>query len=305
MRNLCLIVCLLAIGFLSFGQENKVEWISGTRDMLPQWIFSVSNEGAIISMSDAGLPLEMARKQAVQRGLLINALAKGARIRQLHDYFTFTDVGTNNYELVRDKLILYTVLECSGKECSYQVRNEYVSRFGEVFLELSFGQLDKEFCCEKVFNSRMEIMLDSKSETKKEELVCKLEMMNVIAEDKIYADYIMKATRSGMFVLSYWNGELLFLPGKECWYDDVGRGDEDNMVQHSKLKYSFWSAYVMTLAKTIISSSFSEVTTRNLNEQYNKDVKELLREKVNTEVTCRLKRMWINQDNLYVEWSIK
>lgn len=279
-------------------------WLTGTRCELPQWVYTDLSERTVITASDPGLDYRQAYRQALQRGVYLYALKKGNRLQLLHDYFTFTDTGTNRHEEVSDKVLLLSRITCNEKRYYYCVFDEYVSSFGEVFLKMSFNSSDTCNAVGVSVSGGMEIMLNNNK--RMDNLTCKVNIRTIEEADTIISEYVTKRIGTRILRSSVMNGKQLDLSGKECWYvagGDTGVGKTSRLL--IPLKYSFWNACVLSLSESLIANPFKEVKIRCLNEKYDTSVRELHREKVETDISILMEKLSIESDNLYVEWLIE
>ncbi len=279
-------------------------WLTGTRCELPQWIYAALPEQTVITVSDPGLDYQQARQQALQRGVYLYALKEGGELQLLHDYFTFTDTGTNKYEEVSDKVLLLSKITCKEKKYHYRIIDEYVSPFSEVFFKMSFDPVDTCSAVGVSVAGIMEIMVSNNKRS--DNLTCKVNIRTIEEADTVTSEYAVKQTASRILRRSVINGKQLELPGKECWYTDGGlAGGKKENRPFALLKHSFWNACLLSLSGSLVMHPFKKVGIKSLNENYDNSVRELHREKVEASICIDMERLSIEKDNLYVEWVIE
>ncbi|WP_455666676.1 hypothetical protein [Phocaeicola sp.] len=279
-------------------------WLTGTRCELPGWIYSSLPKQIVITVSDPGLDYQQARQQALQRGVYLYALKEGGELQLLHDYFTFTDTGTNKYEEVSDKVLLLSEITCKEKKYHYRIIDEYVSPFGEVFFKMSFNPVDTCSPAGVSVSGRMEVMVSNNERS--DDLTCKVHVRTIEGADTVTSEYAVKRTMSRVLRRSVMNGEQLKLPGKECWYKDSEATEAKKENQpFSPLKHSFWNACLLSLFESLVIHPFKKVGIESLSENYDNSVRELHREKVEETISINMKKLSIEKDNLYVEWAIE
>lgn len=286
------------------AQNMLPEWITGQRDTLPRWIHARQSNGMVISASDPCMSLEKGRRQAVQRALWLFTLQDQVRIQMLSDVFSTSD-SSHNVECLSNKILSLIQMDHAKKSYMYQVIHEHQTIFGEVILQLQVKSVEESVTDSPAiypFLSQSEWMIvytDDKY-TRKE-----YKIRIHIPSDNGQTDYFeIKGSWDYPIISSSFEGNKSYIPQKGCWYINMPN-DSFNNKKGCEMKYSFWVAYISTLADQLFTSSFFTSKIQSVTDNYQDNlIYDLSREKSISQVHIvpHIKGIW--QNELIVDWDI-
>lgn len=296
--------CFVFLGTI-WGQTGnsyvkEYNWRSGCRDTLPQWVFKPGEE-VFLGISDPCLQPEAAREQAIQRALFVYGLQQGTELKVAFDYLTSVKERFS-YDRETSKMLVLATCAFDSDFLRYEILNEYISRYGEVFVALTVRPGGKEGVR---FSASAEFMIVEDKDLREEREI-KI-FLNLAAEgfEKIKTTtYSCKGGRSYRQILTTINDTSQLIPYGRYWYKDNGCGDEYK-ENACKMTDSFWGALTETLLNEITLYSFPTVYLKKMNENYGNIQQELKRELIKEKVSIKLESIGIRENLLQADWYIK
>lgn len=306
---------LWAICFSPFLRAEQIDtlynqtfdWVSGQRESLPEWVFSSQESGRVIAVSDPCLKPQIARQQAIQRALYLYSLQQGATVRLLSDYFSSVQMGINTYEDISDKMLVLAMIEQSAKTYYYQIVNEYTSLFGECYVQMAIspnhsGEGKEYGSCQSVSEL---MMTTSKERCENMDVRLKLDVKSTHLQQNSLWQFLLKGEPGNLIIGSFINGNKLLQTGQGCWYTNT-LIPPSNTIKIS-LQSSFWSAYITSFLKALLTHSFPNVKVKRVDESYglgNDRNKDLYRESAVSTISVTSCVRGIMNNELYVDWQI-
>ena len=289
-----------------FSQNVQPDWITGQRETLPEWICSMPEGGIVISASDPCMTLENGRRQAIRRALWLFNLQNQVQIQMLSDVFSSTETSSRDVERHSNKILSLIMMSNKRKVYGYEIMNEYQTLFGEVILQIKFTVAGEQKSADietSSFSSQSEWMIlytDDKY-TQKE-----YKIMIDIQSDEGYSDsFEMKGSWEHPIISSLFEGEQFFLSQKGCLYQELSSVDTCLVVEGKDLKYSFWTAYIVSLADQLFSYSFLKSNIQVVLDNYQGNlIYDLSREKAKGYIAITPRILGISQNKLMVDWKI-
>ena len=211
-----------------FSQNIQANWITGQRDSLPAWVYTVQGEGMVISSSDPCMTLEDGRKQAVRRALWLFTLQNQVNVQMLSDVFSSTESSSNNVERHSNKILSLIMMDHKVETYSYEILNEYQTLFGEVLIQVKFYTTDKDNQAANnseitSFSSQSEWMvLYTDDKYAKKDYKIKIQMNS---NEELSDGFELKGNLDYPVISSSFDGQRIITPQKGCWYKDSSADD--------------------------------------------------------------------------------
>lgn len=284
------------------------DWVSGQRESLPGWVFTSQEVGSIVAASDPCLKPQVAREQAIQRAFYLYSLQQGATVQLLSDYFSSVQMNLNTYEDVSDKMLVMAVIRQPVRVYSYQIVNEYTSLFGEYYVQVIispeiYGEEKGHGSCQSV----SELMLTTSKERREGmDVRLQLDVESSHAEHTSQWQFSVKGEPGNFAVGSFVNGSKLKQSGQGCWYTNTLITPSDAIK--IPLQSSFWSAYITSFLKALLTYPFPNVKVKRVNENYGSGSdrnKDLYRESTVSTISVTSCVKGIMNNELYVDWQFK
>ncbi len=290
-----------------FSQNIQANWITGQRDSLPAWVYTVQGEGMVISSSDPCMTLEDGRKQAVRRALWLFTLQNQVNVQMLSDVFSSTESSSNNVERHSNKILSLIMMDHKVETYSYEILNEYQTLFGEVLIQVKFYTTDKDNQAANnseitSFSSQSEWMvLYTDDKYAKKDYKIKIQMNS---NEELSDGFELKGNLDYPVISSSFDGQRIITPQKGCWYKDSS-ADDCSAKPRNNLIHAFWPAYVVGLADQLFSYSFLKSNISSVLDNYQSNTMyDLSREKAKGVVRIIPQILGVNQNKLIVDWKV-
>lgn len=187
----------------------------------------------------------------------------------------------------------------------YQVIHEHQTIFGEVVLQLQVKPVEKSMPDSPAiypFLSQSEWMVVYTDEkyAKKEYKI----RIHIPSDNRQTDCFEIKGSWDYPIISSSFDGKKSYIPQKGCWYITMPN-KSFNDEKGCEMKYSFWVAYISTLADQLFTSSFFTSRIQSVTDNYqNNLIYDLSREKSISQVHIvpHIKGIW--QNELIVDWNI-
>ena len=301
---------LLAAAAEVYGQEDTAfvqrrDWLTGQREILPDWLLEAPSEERFIVVSDPGLKPEVAREQARFRAAFLCALRQGVKVGLVCDYFNSSN-RQYEYELTADKLVSMLRVEVVLSDSGWTTGREWENRYGEYAVEV-FPQPDyrRERCRGKVVGELM--VVSSGGYRERNEIRC-IWTGEWNCPGRIRSSqYTLKGRASSPVIETRLNDTLLGIPREGYWYAVGDSLTADVSSKGYPLNHGLWCAQMQSLLYAFAGHAWPQVQTKMLGEVTAAGGHDsgLRREVVRAGVTVTAGR-WRGKDNqLDVDWKIE
>lgn len=301
---------LLAAAAEVYGQEDTAfvqrrDWLTGQREILPDWLLEAPSEERFIVVSDPGLKPEVAREQARFRAAFLCALRQGVKVGLVCDYFNSSN-RQYEYELTADKLVSMLRVEVVLSDSGWTTGREWENRYGEYAVEV-FPRPDyrRERCRGKVVGELM--VVSSGGYRERNEIRC-IWTGEWNCPGRIRSSqYTLKGRASSPVIETRLNDTLLGIPREGYWYAVGDSLTADVSSKGYPLNHGLWCAQMQSLLYAFAGHAWPQVQTKMLGEVTAAGGHDsgLRREVVRAGVTVTAGR-WRGKDNqLDVDWKIE
>ncbi len=301
---------LLAAAAEVYGQEDTAfvqrrDWLTGQREILPDWLLEAPSEERFIVVSDPGLKPKVAREQARFRAAFLCALRQGVKVGLVCDYFNSSN-RQYEYELTADKLVSMLRVEVVLSDSGWTTGREWENRYGEYAVEV-FPRPDyrRERCRGKVVGELM--VVSSGGYRERNEIRC-IWTGEWNCPGRIRSSqYTLKGRASSPVIETRLNDTLLGIPREGYWYAVGDSLTADVSSKGYPLNHGLWCAQMQSLLYAFAGHAWPQVQTKMLGEVTAAGGHDsgLRREVVRAGVTVTAGR-WRGKDNqLDVDWKIE
>ena len=301
---------LLAAAAEVYGQEDTAfvqrrDWLTGQREILPDWLLEAPSEERFIVVSDPGLKPEVAREQARFRAAFLCALRQGVKVGLVCDYFNSSN-RQYEYELTADKLVSMLRVEVVLSDSGWTTGREWENRYGEYAVEV-FPRPDyrRERCRGKVVGELM--VVSSGGYRERNEIRC-IWTGEWNCPGRIRSSqYTLKGRASSPVIETRLNDTLLGIPREGYWYAVGDSLTADVSSKGYPLNHGLWCTQMQSLLYAFAGHAWPQVQTKMLGEVTAAGGHDsgLRREVVRAGVTVTAGR-WRGKDNqLDVDWKIE
>jgi hypothetical protein len=260
-------------------------------------------------VSDPGLNPKAARRQAIYRAAYLYSLQEGMPLRLLADLFLKVETQSNKYEALRDKMLVMAEMELPFRHYTYRIEQEYLSSFGEMFLQVIFGkEMPHSLSCRSLCELMM-LSTRERTEEKELKLLLTIETQEPDSATPIACRYELKGYPERPDVSSAINGSEVRYPRRGCHYADRPdpNAKKPEIRPSSTLYESFWTAYMTSLVDQLLSYSYNTSHMQQVTDHYSGSgftAHELSRERVNTHVKLLPHAEAIERNRLFTHWKI-
>lgn len=287
----------------SFGQAvplytQPVNWLTGIRESLPEWIAGSQEEGRVTGISDPGMQRDVAREQALMRASFWYALSRGVKVEVVTDYFSFSR-KQYEYELTGDKLISMIRVEAALPAVVWRTGREWVTQYGEVMVEVFADSVRQDVCGGRLTGDLM--LVSSADLRERNELRCDWELISALPEKIRKCSYQMKGSSCDLQLCTILNDTVVAIPHEGYWYADQG---EAAATEGYRMNHSFWCAQMQSLLYALAVYAYPEVKLKNLEEGCRETGRGLKREVVQDQITVSVAGVGIKGNQLFVRWRV-
>lgn len=299
-----LFICCVLVPDL-FSQEAQRDWVTGQREILPDWIYSSLEDGTVIAASNPCMSLENGRKQAIRRALWLFALQNKVQVQMLSDVFSASGVSKNEVERHSEKILSLIMMNDVEGRYAYKIENEYQTSFGEVVLQVRFLLVDGlnfgnfEMLSASSQSEWMVLYADDRYAKKEYKIKIDIE-----SDDGLADHFELKGSLDHPIITSLFAGKSVEYPQKMCLYED-SFASTDKIAEGNDLKLAFWPAYVTGLADRLFSYSFLKTKVQSVLDNYQGNIMyDLSREKAIEDLTITARIQGVKQNKLFVDWEV-
>ncbi len=304
-----LVWMLLSVSDVSAQEDTafvqRRSWLTGQREMLPNWLLETPWEERFIAVSDPGLKPEVAREQARLRAAFLCALRQGVKVGVVCDYF---NSSRRHYEqeLIADKLVTMLRVELVLSDSGWTTGREWENRYGEYAVEV-FPRPDhcEDRCQGKAAGELM--MVSSSGYRERNEIRCvwtgEWDCLGRIRN----SHYTLKGSTASPVIETRLNDTLLRIPRVGYWYAVGDSLTPDVSGKGYPLNHGLWCAQMQSLLYALAGHAWPQVQTKMLGEKTTAGESDsgLSREVIRATVTVTAGRWRWKNDHLDVDWKIE
>lgn len=286
---------LMFMAFVLLSQ-NKAAFHDSGED-LPQWL----SEGGYIGISDPHNDTDFAYNQAVQRALALYVFATKVELKAVIGSSSTID-ETETYEQSR---MLYRLYKKSEGNISYNVDRIYRTKYNETIVIINVSDYG-------IYSTSLDVVVDSFSEDN-------IHYNKDDVKDYSYVRKIMFAIDSNDLA-SLWSSAIdnedLTINNKcdngieysiernnNFIYKDYG--GISFCVNSAENEYGLWNSFIDVFIQSLYNFVGSVAYQGNGVQCSNSSEYDISRNTINTEITCSLSKLFINNNRLYADWEMK
>lgn len=304
------VACMLVFAGSLYGQGDTAfvqrrDWMSGQREVFPDWLLEAPSEERFIAVSEPGLKPEVAREQARLRAAFLCALRQGVKVGVVCDYFN----SSRRYyeqELTADKLVTMLRVEVVLSDSGWTTGREWENRYGEYAVEV-FPRPDYrgDRCQGKVAGELM--VVSSGGYRERNEIRCVWtggwDCPGRIRNSR----YTLKGNAASPVIETRLNDTLLRIPREGYWYAVRDSLTPDVSGRGYPLNHGLWCAQMQSLLYALAGHAWPQVQAKMLGEGSAAGGSDsgLHRQVVRASVTVTAGRWRWKDNRLDVDWKIE
>ncbi len=315
-----LLTLLLVIPLFAASQQRSVidedcEWVTGEREVLPEWVHEKQGSGRYVGISDSCLDSINGENQALLRAWFFAMLDSDISIKIMLDSYDQVDhIAVDDHFAYNYSHALKFSSDGSSK--SFRRGRSHITRFGERIVEyleveqpsenrdniFTLQPLANEAVrCEYVASGREVSVVDG-------QFFSSLTLSALCNGREVVSTYELNGGLESFVVSGAIDGvEIPYRANRgRFWYDDSVQESYINATMYNHSLYDgLWSAMYQALVGAIVNNSTYDYLIKMVSDTYNESKRSITRSLYEGHKSISMEGCAIVDDKFYSTWVMK